>query len=529
MVPTISDLDDLEQYIDGGIASLAAWRARSTLALTTIGWLDARPLAERADMARTMGMRSAVLMSNSRHHNQVATGVCWTLRHQTRENGNRSIPPKDLLRLWREAGDVLSIRELVAEARAGYRGFETQKNRVRFPYEGNHDVDALDRMLDLVEQLEALRQPETETERHRPQRDRRYHFWIERSGKTTSWTNCPDWAKESYRAVAAFALSDYPLDLPPQEEIAGFTLRELDDYWRELMAIGMHMSSAQQRRMEDQDYRLLDEFQDDELAILISDSTGVRRDAALAITDLLTMRPETRQDPALTPLVKVGSTTYPIASIVMPSSPQRNMLSLIQQDPSLYGRAGELLGAAGEHAVLGTLDRLTSTLKVGRRVKLKRDDGSVAGDLDVVVCDEASRRLAVFEIKWHLAADGNVEVYRFDQAARKKRDQVSRLRDEYNSPTTTILWPNGWPEVADFEVRWYVLTRDVLPSTLVRDDGVTLRSQQLLDRMLPRDADMDDLLKILDEPPLPPEPLRQTEWVKRRYRGLRIEAELIIA
>lgn len=78
-------------------------------------------------------------------------------------------------------------------------------------------------------------------------------------------------------------------------------------------------------------------------------------------------------------------------------------------------------------------------------------------------------------------------------------------------------------------IRWFILTRDVLPMRHVDDDGVTIRSLRLLQHTLRRGASMNDLFRALDEPPVPPAELTATSWDRIRYGDLTVEFEMVNA
>lgn len=74
-----------------------------------------------------------------------------------------------------------------------------------------------------------------------------------------------------------------------------------------------------------------------------------------------------------------------------------------------------------------------------------------------------------------------------------------------------------------------MINRDVLPTRDIDNEGVTLRSHQLLSRTLPKGASMLDLLAALDSPPEPPGSLCETQWDRIRYGDLRVEIESVMA
>jgi hypothetical protein len=160
-------------------------------------------------------------------------------------------------------------------------------------------------------------------------------------------------------------------------------------------------------------------------------------------------------------------------------------------------------------------------------VNVRRPNGDLAGDLDVVVCDSSARQVAVFEVRWGITADGNTEVYRVEAAAIAKRAQVVTLRDAIESRSATPDWPDDWPDVAAFSWRWFLLTRDVLPTRDIDTAGVTIRSVQLLRYTLKDGANLPDLIAALDTPPIPPAQLCATHWERFRYGDVGVEMELI--
>lgn len=520
--PRHLDLEGFVSYVESRPSKLGCWRDGDAGAYPTLGWLNVHPVELQRSLAGEVGYRTAVGLTTAAHHNQVGIAAKWVTRYMRGPARSTLTPEQDRLALWSAAGQYWGLRNLVIELRVGLRDFACEGSRVSLPYKGNHQIDALDRMLDLVDNLDSMGQSLP----RRP--EPRVTAWYQEQGHACPWQRAPDWVRSQCRSLAHDVLATYPRYLPPDVAVAGFTIGDLDAYWHELMARGMHMSAA---TMWGSVHRpmIVPLLRRGEFVASVADDAGIDADAADQITTTLTMDPDRSYDPALTPLVPLGDKVLPMSSLIMPASPHRNTLALIQTDPRLFGEAGRLLGMAGEHATLKTLERLSPEALVTTRVKAKRADGSPAGDLDVVVCDPRERLLVVFEIKWHLAADGNAEVYRLERAAIEKRAQVLRLRGEIESGTASLDWPGGWPDVSGFAWRWFVLTRDVLATREVATDEVTLRSHQMLTRTLRRDATVRDLLGLLDDPPIPPAQLCATQWERIRYGDLRIDAEMIVA
>ena len=81
---------------------------------------------------------------------------------------------------------------------------------------------------------------------------------------------------------------------------------------------------------------------------------------------------------------------------MVPASPYRNALRIMQTNGDLSGRLGNLLGEEGEKVVSDYLrQRMSDETLVTTRVSVKRA-GNDVGDLDVVVCDPHDKSLAIF-------------------------------------------------------------------------------------------------------------------------------------
>lgn len=519
--PRSLDVEGFARYVEDRPSTLGCWRDGKVGVYPTLAWLNVQPVVERRELTAEVGPYAAVAMSTSAHHNKVGIGAGWVTQHMSGPASRLPSPDQDRQALWTLSERYWALKNLLVEVRVGLRGFQCEGTRVQLPYEGNHEVDALDRVLDLVERMDQLQPP-------RRQREPRLAEWIRTEGLTTPWDQAPAFIRDLFRSAAADVMETYPRYLSPTVSVAGFSVAELDAYWCELMARGMQMNAAITYGslhpptivpMAEREHFIED----------IALSAGIDAGSVERITTLHTIDVSKCPDAALTPLAPVGRALVPMSSLIVPGAPHRNMLAILQSHPSLFGTAGRLLGIAGEQATLETLDRLANGTLVASRVKATRPNGDAAGDLDVVVCDAVERLIAVFEIKWHIAADGNAEVYRMEGQAIEKRKQVERLRREVVGGQATVQWPTGWPDVADFEWRWFVLTRDVLPTRAIDTNGVVLRSHQLLSRMLRKGATVRQLVNLLDKPRTPPVELCGTEWRRIRYGDLRVDAELLIA
>ena len=142
----------------------------------------------------------------------------------------------------------------------------------------------------------------------------------------------------------------------------------------------------------------------------------------------------------------------------------------------------------------------------------------------MVLCDPTEKLLVVMEVRWHPSTANRNEGLDISQAAIKKCEQVRRLRNEIQTGKATVRWAPNWPDVSGFRWRWFVLTRDVLPSEHRTDSGDTpIGSWQMLRYLLPSQAPLTELVNLMDEPRWSDSWPRS--WRHYRFGELHIEAE----
>ena len=405
--------------------------------------------------------------------------------------------------------------------RAGARGFDVAGPIVRLPYAGNHEIDVLECMLDMAERLDVL-----SPDRPRPPRNLR--GLLDRDGARVPWPDASAMVKSALRELAAALIRATPRYFPGPTTVAGVSMDELDAFWAELMAWGLHMSFAGAHWPSDV-LSVAPPMSIAELVSMQSSASRVDPMVTARIVKLFSFDVGHTRDGALTPFIPVDGAFVPMCAIIMRTSPQRNLLAIVQAPPGLFGGVGRLLGRVGEVETLKLFERLNPDVLSTSRLAVVREDGSPAGDLDVVVCDPTTRTVVVFEVKWSTSSDGNEEVYKSEQAAIKKRAQVVRTRDEIEAGKAVPVWPKEWPDLTGFDFRWYALTRDVLAMREIDSDGVVIRSHQLLQRTLRKGASGRDLVAALAHPPPPPPALTETQWERVRFGELTVELELIVA
>lgn len=517
----ITTVDALAGYLESRPARLGCWRDGRDGRYSMLRWLNVYPVVQLGALAAEMGPEAATMLLGSQHHNQVGIGAGWVDRFMIGPRRARGSSEEDRVGMFKAAGDYWVLLNAMVEIREDVRRFELDGLLVRLPYQGNRKIDALDRLLDVAEKVESLAQ-------RPPFADPRVRPWLASEGLKRPWTECPNWIKGAFREFAGHLLDVYPRYLPDGARIAGFTIAELRVLWLELLAWGMYMHSAIVAGSRDPSV-MLPRLRRARFVDTLVEETGLAPNVVETLVTLLTLDTARCKDGALTPLFPLDEEIIPVSSLIVPTSPERNFLAIVQTDPSMVGEAGRLLGLAGEQAMSVLLERLRPDVLLGRRVKVLRHDGSTAGDLDIVACEPRTGSAVILEVKWGLAADGNAEAYRVERAALEKRAQVIRLRHQIDSGEATPRWASNWPDLTRYDIRWYVITHDVLVTRQIDDDDITIRSYQLLNRTLPPDSGIEQLIAALDSPPMPPEDLCRTEWDRIRYGDVRVEIESILA
>jgi len=518
--PRIRTLEEFVHYVEARPATLGCWRGGGASQQSSLAWLIHHAVGEVGRLSKETSPEVAMMLLASANHNQVGWASAWILTHMVGPTLRSAVTEPDRLALFNTAGAYWSLRNAITEVRVGARSFSVSGRLVRLAYQSNNEIDALDRFLDLVERLHeaenAPAPPSTNTGR-----------WLA-ANPAVAWDNLPRRVSDDLRAFAARVLAQLPQYLPERSTVAGISIKTFNAFWIELMARGLQLMLL--AWLGNTDAKLIaPRFDEVELVEGIAAQASISPDDVARIVEILSLNTAKCNDPALTPLVRLGSDVVPMSVSIIHTSPHRNLLSIVQRDPSLFGEAGRLLGRAGERETALVLERLRDSCLLATRVKVRRANGDAAGDLDVVVCDPLTRQLAIFEVRWGISSDGNEEVYRTETAAIEKRAQVLKLRKAIESRSAAPVWPGEWPDVGDFTWRWFLLTRDVLPTREVDALGVTIRSVQLLRYTLKNAAGVSELLSALDNPPVPPASLLGTQWSRFRYGDITVEIEQINA
>lgn len=509
--------DEFAAYVEAYPARLACWTTGAPGRYPMLVYLNAEyhlqaEKLERQDPA-TFGRGMRALQ------NIVGTAAGWVTRYMRGPGRPHRTPLQNQQAVFRYANKYWDLKESLVELRHGARDYQSQGTLVRLPYTGDVALDTLDQSLGIYELVDSL--PDQQF-----MLDGRLRDWLEKDGTTKRWSAVPEWAKDAYRRIAENLTRRHMGYLSPDTAIAGFTIGNFNAYWVELLAWAVHMYGT--AASGGTDPRVVCPLvQRDAFARTIAKGAAIAEDTASRITSLLTIDLERCPNAELTPVAPVDGHLLPMCSLIMANVPQRNLIVMLQRQGSL-GKVGERIGELGEQAAATTFkQRMASGILVGSRIKIVRANRQLASDIDTVVCDPRTQTVAFFEIKWHVGADDNSEVYRTLSRLKGKRDQVAAWRAEVASGSATIRWPKSWPDIRTYQKRWYVLANNVLATRDVAAEDVTIRSLQLVQRKLPMQATMEDLLHLLDSPPPAPDTHAATHWRRIRYGDLRVDVEFL--
>lgn len=515
----IHNVDYFDAYVEAYPAQLACWRGGDPDRYGMLARLDALCHQRVGEAYRRAGPTSAFGHQVSAHHNALGIAASWAIRHMRGPTRPPAIDIEEREALLVFATSYWGLRDVILDLRAGVRDLRIEDDKIRIGYRGNLAIDLLDIRFgrdELVDSLGFGAPPSP-----------RLAKWIATDGLTTPWPQVPYWVRKEFLTIASAAFAGTRRYLRPEQTLVGFTARDFEAYWIELLAWGLQIQGAGSHGSVDAQTRapLVDR---EPFCRLMADRAGISERTATAITERLTMDPDRCPDGALTPLVPIDNKIFLASFMILSTSPQRNLIAALHADNSIAtGHLDRVTGRLGEEHVVEILERMAPGVLVARGVKLVRPDRSLVGEIDVVVCHPASRTVACFEVKWDLGADDAAEIYKSLQRAQDKREQVIRHRHAVENRTAKIRRPPRWPDITDFTFRWFVLANNVLVTEDIDRDGVTIRSAQLLERSLPAKASMTDLVDLLDHLPTPAPEDCTTFWHHGTYGELDLEIEVL--
>lgn len=480
-----------------------------------LAWVDTMAVVTLREGFRAMG--DAGLRLGPVIHNQSGTLVAWSLRHLSGTLGDTGQWSR--YAVWELARRHWLIKNLLADVFQGARGFEVSGDTIRMPFIGDPKLDALDRLLDVLHEIRGL---DVEGRPH----GSRVIPWMDAGGRDTPWHVTPRPMQEHFRTAARALMRSYPTYLPEDLDVGGFRMGQAADVLVELLARAQHSQACLMRGSTSvhvtTPFARPEEFVDD-----LTLATDVARSAVECVVVALTADLSICDDPCLTPIVPVGESLVHLSSLTAPGSPVRNLTARLQLEPSRFGAAGRALGQLGVDRCAETLRRVAGA-RMATNIDLVSPSGKRVGDLDLVLVDPSRRLMAVFEIMWQIRPDGSVGIGKALGKAHAKRSQVAQNRKLVTSGLASPRWPTGWPDVSDYATRWFILTPDVLPVAPSPDD-IGIRSQQMLGWLLRAHSSLPDLIRLLDDPPTPPEPVTELHWSFRKFGRYRVEWDQVVA
>ena len=435
------------EYLEWFPASLGRWRYPGEGgASVAIGGVDYRAaLLDITDMPAGLSV----------HQNAAGILASWMLGYMDLPPGPKA-SPSDNEQAWSTAVEYWTLSNHVVEVEDGRRGYESRGRHVYLSYNGDPNLYALGRWLELAERAGGSTGQELSNMR-RTSHEAGMHLgaWFEATGGTRTWFCTPDDVRDPLREAAQSLLAVAPMSLPPETPaLIGGSLGAIAAYWCELLALGLYNHRLLQRSFPIP----LDDGAETQLAVPLSLALGtaafprqlfaeymaaasdIAKESANEITDHLTQDAQRARDPALTPLIHLDDERlFPMSSLIVPASPHRNILKILQAAPKSYGGLGDLLGAVGEQIVRQLLEeRVAEGVRVAMNVPVRYRQGWDATDLDVVVHSPHEHLLVVLEVKWRLPVDGTYESRHAENDARHKRDARERHRAEIRSRVTGL-------------------------------------------------------------------------------------------
>jgi hypothetical protein len=508
-------------YLDSYPATLPVWRGGVDRLYPILCALNVLPAQRQREASAELGdPRLAAMLYHHAHHNQVGIMVAWALRHLAPSGGADDSRIEDLEHAFDLAGQYWSLVNVIADIRAGVRGFESSKSKIRIAFLGNATFEATDRLLETLDDLLAI--PEKPSSEFAALR-----AWEQGAGRDRPWAGVPLDIREELKAFARSIADKHEAYFDPAVDLGGFSMGEAERVLLEIYSRAWH-SAMQVMFGSTRGPIVLPLLERDGYVRELALAARVDFSRASSIVSLLTVDLSICPDPCLTPIVPVADRLAPMSSLITPGAMVRNFVARLQFDPARFGRAGQLLGLRGSQTVAATLRRRLTGALIAERVKVFHPDGRQAGDLDVVAFDPAAGVAVVFEVVWRIGVDGAAEIAALENRAREKRSQVGELQAAM-SQGALPRWPPGWSVGSDPIYCWFIVTPSVLPAQPDQDGGVPIRSHQILERFRWRGTRVTDMVDAFLNPPPPPPELVQMEWRTAKYGRYEISLERVRA
>ncbi|MEX2417364.1 MAG: hypothetical protein WD757_03135 [Actinomycetota bacterium] len=466
-----------------------------------LAWLNVWPIQEVRRDADEAGLLLAITAHHAEHYNTVGLAVGWAATY-LREEVLGTPDEMERRGLMRAARDVWRLRDLVRSARAGIYNVESDGNQLHFEFAQDPRIEALDNLLDLASDLQ-----DAETLRSRmrstvPMQELREYVGV--SGASVSWESVENSIKDGFRTAAEVMVSGMRrVSALDSLSVGEFKLGEALSVWQELLAVALYRNLCMQAGAVNPMVTAPARTQAELLHDLAP--SGVPDSSLKPIIEFLAFDPQRDEDPCLTPLISTTHGLVAMSSLIVPASPERNILAKARQNPASFGEIGNHIGDIGPFSVRQALERVPNT-RVITKVPVRKLDGQSLGDLDVVALDVADKVIAIFEVKWQLDPDGAKELDKAEQQAEAGQAQIRRLRPFVESGQAGTRWPTDWPDLDDFEWYWFVITGNVIPMARAKVGDVPARSNRILTMMALREgAHLREVCNLFASPTLPTE------------------------
>lgn len=215
--PRSPDTAQFAQFIESYPSTLRLWQIGERNFYQLLAWLDVHPLVIQGAQARRHPL-AAALLSRS-HHNQLGLCVAWALSFLPGREETASFNEKDGRAAFDLAHEYWRVKNVMAEVRQRVRGFRSRGRRIRISYDGDVRLEAIDRALDLVDDVTRI-SPDPPPVRN-VLRD-----WLIRGGYRTPWDHVGAFERQAYREYARQLLAKHRFDLRDDVDLGGFTVAD---------------------------------------------------------------------------------------------------------------------------------------------------------------------------------------------------------------------------------------------------------------------------------------------------------------
>ena len=534
LVRTPHSLSQIKQYLSTLPGTLAIWEQNSGRSLIEV----ATDLNYWASLEDNEG---GALPVDYPYPRAAALGTRWALKHAFPGAGVMKLPrpprPSDAAssELWETAYGYNYLRDDLREVESGVRDIEFDGRHVRLPYHDNMPYYAFDKVLDECDLRAKLVQHRTHYGDLRSFTMPDLPATYKSLADMVSWFEVPPEWRNFCREVARDDSALWSDDLTPTTVLPGkFTLDDLHAYWIELLAIALFTGLLHQATVRypsaDTQAAYAPIYTRVELIEGIAEAVDIPQSLSEQITTLFTMDKDGPVDATLTPLIPWRANIMLMNSLIRATDPRRSMFQVMKACGLWAGPLPSRMGNDGEQRVRNLLDeRLAADVLRAYGVKILRTDGTLAGELDVLLCSPREKLVVAIEVIWYAPTSNRGEAtHRRSGDIPKKRYQLERLRNRIHAEQARPAAGKvaEWPDLSEFNWRYFVLTRDVLPHA-PRIGAIPVSSFRLLNYALPWAVTLARLVHLLDNPTLPDNWPRS--WRVYKYGTLNITAETIEA